>query len=300
MRAWTIVVAAALMGGIGCTSGQIEAGLDLYLAHGNLDYYEDVLFPSERRDTYDEIFVGVPLYLPLHLGYETTEVDALITQRGDLQITAHLESSKLYEAEDTDLSYLEDEAWNGESEEDRWGQDLYKELSKPHDSYAGLSEDVRLILLINLPEPDGEDGWSSGEWDYPRELWANYQDTVLDEDEQEFDIPEDEIQLMSRMIIGGELFETINNTRFDEGQGIAVEDPTPNLILEQLSMPGEDDKYGRAVGSFDLMLEADSFSASAGVASITGEFDVEIHDDRWALDDLDVQEDLDDGGVSDQ
>ncbi len=298
MRALTIIVAVTVLGGIGCTEGQVEADLDLYLAHGNLDYYEDVLFPSERRDTYDEIFAEVPLYLPLHLRYVTTEVDALITQRGDLQITAHLESGRLYEAEDTDLSYLEDETWNGESEEDRWGQDLFEELSEPDSSYAGLSEDVRLILLINLPEPDGEDGWSSGEWDYPRELWANYGDTVLDENDQEFDIPEDEIQLMSRMIIGGELFETLNNTRFDEAEGVTVEDPSPNVIVEQLSMPGEDDKYGRAVGSFDLMLEADTFSASAGIASIVGEFDVEIHDDKWALDDLDVQEDVDDGGVA--
>ncbi len=300
MRALSIVVTVAVLAGLGCTKGEVNADLDLYLAQGNLDYYEEVLYPSSRRDTYDGIFAGVPLYLPLHLRYETTEVDALITQRGDLQLTCHLASGKLYESELTDLSYLEDEAWNGESEEDRWGQQLFQELDEPGASYADLDEDVRLILLINLPEPEGDDGWSSDGWQYPAELWANYQDTLLDEDDQEFDIPEDEIQLMSRMIIGGELFETINNTRFDEAEGIAVEDPNPNLVLDQLSMPGEDDKFGRAVGSFDLMLEADSFSASAGVASIAGEFDVEIHDDRWALDDLDVQEDLDDTSLSDQ
>jgi len=300
MRAFSIVVALAVLAGLGCSEGEVTADLDLYLAAGNLDYYEEVLFPSSRRDTYDDIFSGVPLYLPLHLKYETTEVDAMITQRGDLQITCHLESGRLYESENTDLAYLEDEAWNGESEEDRWGQELYQELTEPDSSYADLSEDVRLILLINLPEPDSEDGWSSDGWQYPTELWANYQDVILDEDDQEFDIPEDDIQLMSRMLIGGELFETLNNTRFDETEGIGVEDTTPNLVLDQLTMPGEEDRFGRAVGSFELMLEADSFSASAGVATIAGEFDVEIHADRWGLDDLDVQEDLDDPSLSEE
>ena len=194
-----------------------------------------------------------------------------------------------------DFDYLNEEQWNGESEEDRYGETLYDELTEPDTSYRSLSEDLRLILLVNLPEPPDEGLWSSDEWDYPVELLANYRDTWVDEEDQEHDIPEDEIQLMSRMIIGSELFETLNGSRFDEAMATFVEDESPHMVLDELVMPGEDGRLGHAVGTFDLTLESDTFSASSGVATITGEFDVQVHEDRWALEDLDVQEDIDAG-----
>jgi hypothetical protein len=296
---WACGIAAmGMLLGLGCASGEVDAELGLFLERGNLDYYEEVVFPTARRDAYDELFASVPLYLPLHLTYRTENVDAIITQRGDLQITTHLDAGAIYNKEMAaeDFDYLEDEQWNGESEEDRYGEDLAAELSEPDSSYRGLSEDLRLILLVNLPAPPSEDElWSSDEWDYPAELLANYQDVWIDEEDQEHDIPEDEIQLMSRMIIGGELFETLNGSRFDEQTATVLEDDSPHMVLDELVMPGVDGKFGLARGSFDLTLEADSFSASSGIATITGTFDVEVREDRWALDDLDVQEDLDDG-----
>ena len=285
-----IALAASLAG---CPAGEVTADLSLYLANGNLDYYEEVVFPSSSRETYDAIFADVPLHLPLHLTYETTQVDALITQRGDLQITAHLQSGGLFTGATSGLEYLNEPDWNGESEESRYGEALYEEITGSEGVYAKLDEDIRLILLVNLPAAaEDEEVWSSDGWEYPTELWANYQDVWLDDDGQEHDIAEDDIQLMSRMIIGGELFETINGWRFDEELGYTVEDESPHVLLESLIMPGEDGRFGSATGSFDLMLEADSFAASSGVASISGEFDVDVHSDRWALDDLDVQEDL--------
>ncbi len=291
------IAALGLLLGLGCASGEVDAELGLYLERGNLDYYEEVVFPTARRDAYESLFASVPLYLPLHLTYRTDSVDAIITQRGDLQITAHLDAGAIYHEEMTadDFDYLNEEQWNGESEEDRYGETLYDELTEPDTSYRSLSEDLRLILLVNLPEPPDEGLWSSDEWDYPVELLANYRDTWVDEEDQEHDIPEDEIQLMSRMIIGSELFETLNGSRFDEAMATFVEDESPHMVLDELVMPGEDGRLGHAVGTFDLTLESDTFSASSGVATITGEFDVQVHEDRWALEDLDVQEDIDAG-----
>ena len=292
--------AALLATGGGCSSGEIDGDLTLLLEKGNLQYYEEVVFPSSRRSEMDEIFVGVPNYLPLYLSYQTTRVDAIITQRGDLQLTSHLTAGKVYRTEfdASDYEYLNEDNWNGESEADRFGEALNQELTDRDSAYDQLNDDIRLIMLINIPEADDPDEvWPSADWEYPAELVANYQDVYLDEEDQEHDIPEDDIQLMSRMIIGGELFETALGERFNLEEGLREDSEDPNLILEELTMPGEDGKLGTASGSFDLMLEADSFSASSGVAVITGTFDVEVHDDQWALEDLDVQEDLESDGL---
>ncbi len=284
----------------GCASGDVDAELRLYLDMGNLDFYEEVLFPSSRRETYDEIFVEVATYLPLQVPYKTSQVDAIITQRGDLQITSHLTAGSIYRKhhDPSALEYLKGEDWNDAEAEGQYGQRLFEELEDPDDDYLGLNEDIRLILLVNLPPPAGaDDSWGSDAWDYPVDLMSNYQDTVLDDQDQELAIPEEDIELMSRLIVGGELFETVLGQRFDELVGIPVDDDAPNMVLDSLSMPGEDGRLGHATGSIDLMLEADSFSASSGIAMITGTFDVEIRADRWALEDLDVQEDLQDSSA---
>jgi len=279
---------------VGCTSGEIDAELALYLSSDNLDYYEDVLFPGSRRAEYDAIFNRVPLYLPLHLAYDTTRADAIITQRGDLQITAHLTAGQVFKAEPDKESwrYLNEDPWNGESEEDRWGAEYFGELTSGDQDYRKLDEDLRLILLVNLPAPPDEGAWDAGEWEYPAELHANYLDTYVDEEDQEHPIEEDDIQLLSRMIIGGEQFETLHGTRLEEESGTTLESEAPNVTLDELEMPAGAGSKGHARGSFDLMLEAVSFGASAGIATIEGTFDLDVRDDPWALDDLEVQEDL--------
>jgi hypothetical protein len=292
---WTVT---ATLGG--CASGDIDADLNLYLEQGNLDFYEDVLFPSSRRDVYDGIFEEAPGYLPLHLPYKATRIDAVITQRGDLQITSHLTTGKVFRDHlvADDLDYLGSDDWNGDEEEERFGDQLLAELSDLDEAYDRLDEDLRLILLVNLPAAAAEeDGWSASEWDYPVELTANYQQIVLDDQDQELPIAEDDIELMSRLIVGGELFETLLGQRFDEETGQLEDDEAPNLVLDSLTMPGEDGRLGLASGSFDLTLQTDSFSASSGISTIQGDFEVEIHTDRWALDDLDVQEDLGESSV---
>jgi len=283
--------AAVVLSLAGCPSGEVTAEAGLYLARENLDFYDDVVFPSSRRATYDDIFATVPVNLPLRAPYETTHVDAIITQRGDLQLTAHLDAGDLFDSDKADFGYLQDEIWNGESQEDRWGEELLEELTSGEADYRGLDQDIRLILLINLPDP-GEEGWSSDGWEYPAELWANYRDVWVDDEGQEHDIDEDEIQLMSRMIVGGELFETTTGLRYDEELGTTVEVEEPDLVLDELTLPGEDGRFGKATGSFTLLLEAESFASSSGFATIAGTFDVDVHEDRWALEDLDVQEDL--------
>lgn len=275
----------------GCASGEIEGELRLYLEQGNLDFYEEVLFPTGRRDVYDEIFVEENVYLPLVLPYQATRVDAIITQRGDLQITSHLTAGTMFRKHHSaaDLEYLQGDDWNGGDVDA--GSLLYEELEEPDASYDKLDEDIRLILLVNLPD-DAGDGWSSDDWSYPVELMSNYGDTELDAQDQELAIPEEDIQLMSRLIVGGELFETVLGQRFDEAAGAAVDDDAPNLILDGFTLPGEDGRLGQATGSFDLMLEASSFSASSGVAMFSGSFEADVRADRWALEDLDVQEDI--------
>ncbi len=294
------LIAGLLMAatGLGCASGEIDADLRLYLEQGNLDFYEDVLFPSSRRDVYDGIFEEDPGYLPLQLPYQATRVDGIITQRGDLQITSHLTTGKVYRdhLDAADLDYLGDDRWNDGDVEA--GTQLLDELTEPDTAYNKLDEDLRLILLINLPpEAADEDGWTGDGWDYPVELAANYQQTELDDQDQELPIAEEDIELMSRLIVGGELFETLFAQRFEEESGTLLDDEAPNLVLDSLTMPGEDGRLGQATGSFDLTLEAGSFSASSGISTISGDFDVEIRRDRWALDDLDVQEDLGESSV---
>ena len=275
----------------GCASGEIDAELRLYLEQGNLDFYEEVLFPGSRRDVYDEIFVEEDVYLPLALPYQATRVDAILTQRGDLQITSHLTAGTMFRKHHSasELEYLQEDDWNGDDGDA--GSLLFEELEEPDSTYDKLDEDIRLILLVNLPD-DAGDGWSSDDWSYPAELMANYGDTVLDAQDQELAIPEEDIQLMSRLIVGGELFETVLGQRFDEATGGAIDDDAPNMVLDSLTLPGEDGRLGQAKGSFDLMLEASSFSASSGVAMFSGSFDVDVRADRWALEDLDVQEDI--------
>ena len=288
-------LAAAIAPLAGCTSGEVDAELRLYLEQGNLDFYEDVVFPASRREALDGIFEQVPAYLPLQLPYVTDRVDAIITQRGDLQITSHLTAGTVYRKhhDPSALEYLEGEDWNGEGADERYGEALFGELKQPDDDYSALDEDLRLILLVNLPEPPGPDeAWSSDGWTYPLELVANYDEVVLDEQDQEHDIPEEEIQLMSRMIVGGELFDTLLGQRFDEELGEFYEDETANLVLEELTLPGEDGRQGHTSGSFDLTLEAGSFSASSGVATISGTFDADVRDDPWSATDPEVVEDL--------
>lgn len=280
----------------GCASGEVDADLRLYLEQGNLDFYEEVLFPASRRDVYDEIFVEEDTALPLHLPYQATRVDAIVTQRGDLQITSHLTAGAAFREHHSaaDLEYLQGDDWNGGDVDA--GDLLYAELEEPDTSYRKLDEDIRLILLVNLPDGSG-DAWAADEWTYPVELMANYRETVLDEQDEELAIPEEDIELMSRLIVGGELFETVYGQRYDEVEETAVEDDAPNMILDNLTLPGEDGRLGQASGSFDLMLEASSFSASSGVAMLSGEFEVDVRADRWALDDLDVQEDIQESSV---
>ncbi len=279
---------------LGCASGQVDGELRLFLEDGNLDYYEEVLFPADRRATYDEIFAGVPLYLPFYVDYSTARVDALITQRGDLQITSHLTAGQVFRdgVDAGDYEYLADDAWNGESDADAHGEALREELTTRSADYRSLDEDLRLILLVNLPDPGGDDLWPSDDWEYPVELVANYQETYVDEEDQEYPIPEDEIELMARMIIGGELFETIPGTRLDEVTGLREESVTPNMTIDALTMPGEDGRLGHLSGRFDLYLEASAFRASSGIAVASGELDVDVHVDRWAMEDLEEQEDL--------
>jgi hypothetical protein len=349
----------------GCFWGSSEANLFVTISASNFEEYEDLLYPEVRADAWADLFEARPsvcaaddgsedcdggVYqrsdlVELFVPYETDRTRAVITQKGDLQITAHLKVGVAYEvlAADgfEDLNYLEtaddvyakagDGCTADISSPDRTGvgRCLKAELSDHSDDYGELDEDLRLVILINLPGEDDvrstscqdrETDFASEDWDYPRTFKVNYSahlpdpeddpDRYTDSEGDEPPLPQCDIEVFARIQLGFEIFSA---EYFGENSDSGFEIDTtnepctgsdcPNVLLgtvelEDLVLPGEDGSP-HASGRFRIAFSSDRFAVLDGRIEAIGSFDTQVRRDPEELEEPERQLDLDDdtGGL---
>jgi len=356
----TGLLIAALFVLPGCFWGNSEANVFFTVSAGNVAEYEGLLYPEDRADAWDAIFEGRPSVcvdgdadngcaggafersdlVDLFVPYETDRTRAVVTQKGDLQITAHLKVGAAFDvlAADgfDDLGYLETAdavyARAGDGcevdvpNDDRTGVGvcLKDELSSNPDGYGKLSEDLRLVILVNLP---GEDDvrstycqerareFTSTDWDYPRTLKVNYSAHLPTEDDpdhytnaegDEPPLPQCDIEAYASVQLGFELFaaeyfgENAENDSFtldrtnDPCTGSDCGDPIlGTLELEDLTLPGEDGT-AHASGRYRITFVSDRFASLDGRLEAIGSFDTKVRRDPEELEEPARQLDLDD------
>ncbi len=345
MRRIALLIAAVVVLP-GCFWGSSEANVFFTVSGGNYGEFEDLLYPGERAEAWESIFEARPSVevggsfersdlMELFLPYETDRTRAVVTQKGDLQITSHLKVGAAYDvlAEDGfgDLGYLENE---GEiygrlgdgcgseiaaDERSGVGRCVVGELSDNAAAYGKLDEDLRVILLVNLP---GEDDirsttcqdrpreFESADWAYPRTLRVNYNayepteaapDRYADGEEDEHKpLAQCDIEVFATVQLGFEEFS-------GEWYGQNAEDPDDFTLdrtceecdepilgtveLSDLVLPGED---GEAVakGRYRIAFASDTFAALDGRIQVIGSFDSQIRRDPEELEEPSRQLDL--------
>jgi len=324
----------------GCFWGETDAGAFFKVSAGNYANYEGLLFPEERAEAWSAVFEARPSLcvdgsgdacvggdfvrsdlLDLYLPYETSKVRGLLTQKDDLQVTSHFDVADAYAlhvaAGFEDLAYLmnEDELYGragdgceieGIDAADRTGVGpcLRKELMDNADAYKSLKEDMRLVILVNLPGVDDvrttacqdrPQTFESADWSFPRTLRVNYNagQPVESGDDFVYGDPEDEpplhacdIEVFAQLQLGFERFGADYYGQEDEGDGLTldqVNEAGQTLVgtveIESLLLPGEGYYYGRVTGRYNLRFTADRFAPRDGKVEISGEFDTEIHTD---------------------
>lgn len=345
----------------GCFWGSSEANVFFTVSAGNYGEYEDLLYPQDRSDAWAEIFDGRPSVcidgdaangcaggsyersdlVELYVPYETDRTRAVVTQKGDLQITAHLKVGDAFDvlAADGfgDLEYMEtsDAPYSRLGEgctaeiaaEDRSGvgRCLKKELSDNPTGYGKLTEDLRLVILVNLP---GEDDvrstycqdhpreFASSDWEFPRTLKVNYSahlpteqdpDHYTDSEGDEPPLPQCDIEVFASVQLGFEVFTaeyfgenaednsfTLDRTN-DPCTGADCADPIlGTLELEDLTLPGEEGT-AHAAGRYRIAFVSDRFASLDGRIEAIGTFDTKVRRDPEVLEEPSRQLDLDEG-----
>lgn len=347
----------------GCFWGDVEAGATFTVTSRNVEQYEGLLYPTSQADAWAEIFKDRPSLCPpdldddcdvderersdeaeIFLRYETSKVRGLLTQKGDLQITAHLDVGKAFAQleergfeDEWDYLQRDDRIWGVEGDGctaetdplDRTGvgQCVYDQIGADLAPYKRLSEDIRLVMLINLP---GEDDvrsvecqeaprtFASSDWSYPRPLLVNYDATgpVGEDDEQRYGgeddepLPQCDIEVYSRLTVATQVFAGDYFGEGDENADLVIEDGREvpgdiddqlpgTVVLEELVLPGEDGQ-AHAKGRYKLAFTAQRFSEADGSVIIEGEFDTVIRNDPEQVDDPDRDIDLEpenEGGI---
>jgi hypothetical protein len=324
----------------GCFWGETDAAAFFKISAGNYANYEGLLFPEERADAWSTIFEARPSLcvggsddscaggdfersdlLDLYLPYKTNKVRGLQTQKDDLQITSHFDVADAYalhvEAGFEDLAYLmdEDELYGRQGDgceiegidaADRTGVGpcLRNELMDNQVAYRSLKEDLRLVILINLPGVDDvrttacqdrPQTFASSDWSYPRTLRVNYNaaqpvesgsDMVYGDPEEDPPLAACDIEVFAQLQLGFERFGADYYGQDDEGGGLTldrVNEDGQTLVgtveVESLLLPGEGYNYGRVVGRYNLRFTADRFAPRDGTVEIAGKFNAEIHPD---------------------
>jgi hypothetical protein len=211
-----LLVPLALLALPGCFWGEADADMFFKVSGANADQFEDLLYPASRKEAWLDIFGARPVVcsngeadcgidetersdlVDLYLPYKTSNGRGLITQKGDLQVTTHLDVGAAYQGlvdrEFSGWSYLDDAervyGWSGDScvaAEDGGssaragvGRCVKSEVADHIDEYTALGEDLRLVLLINLITEDDvrstecQDALERPAWDLPRTLHVNY------------------------------------------------------------------------------------------------------------------------------
>ena len=342
----------------GCFWGETDANAFFKLSAANYENYEELLYPSDRAAAWSEIFESRPSIcvdgdgddcvggeyersdlMDLYLPYQTDRVRGLVSQKDDLQITAHFDVSEAYSlmAADGfgDLGYLmdEDEIYGrsgdgctieGIDAADRTGVGpcLRSELMDNADAYKVLDEDIRLVLLVNLPGTDDvrttgcQDRpmtFESSDWDFPRTLRVNYnagEPVEIDDDEYVYGDPEDhpplqqcDIEVFAQLQLGFERFNADYYGQEDEDNALTLDrvngaDETliGTVEIESLLLPGEDGyQYGRVIGRYNIRFTADRFAPRDGKMEIAGDFNTEIRPDPVEVDEPERETDLTSG-----
>lgn len=347
------LTSALLLSGLlsGCFWGDADGQLFFQVSAENYDQYEELLYPAERAERWAEIFTDRSTLcsgaeaecdldslersdlLELFLPYKTERARGLITQKGDLQVTAHLDVGdafkELAESDFEDWAYMDDtdqlyglsgDGCSSDSEAlDRTGvgRCMRSELIENSTEYLGLDEDLRLVISINLP---GEDDirstrcqdrpgtFESSDWNLPRTLRVNYNANEPEEVEGGLEVYGEEtpplaqcdIEIYARLQLGIEVFSADRYGNEDETHQFTLdrvngEDSTmPGTVeLEELVLPGEEGD-ARVSGRYNIRFTSDRFSARDGKVEISGDFDVEVRRDREEIDEPDRNLDLED------
>jgi hypothetical protein len=199
----------------GCYWGEADANMFFKVSGANADQFKDLLYPAEREEAWTELFSARPSVcadrsddcgiettrsdlVDLFLPYESSYGRGLLTQKGDLQITTHLDVGDSYQSLIDDSfggwNYMEDPeqvyGWTGDTcappeegvstNRSGVGRCLKKELQDNSSAYTGLAEDLRLVILINIISSDDvrsvdcQDALSRDPWVYPKTLRVNY------------------------------------------------------------------------------------------------------------------------------
>ncbi len=337
----------------GCFWGEVDGGARFTLSEGNVDQYLGLLYPTERQDVWAELMrnrsdVCRPDdegcdsderersdLVDLFLRYDTTRVRGLLTQKGDLQITAHLDVGDAYKQliddsfDDWDYLTRTDRVWgvsgdgcdseNSATDRTGVGRCIFEEIEANPGLYRGLGEDIRLVILINLPGEDDvrsvecQDApreFEGGDWEYPRTMLVNYSaagPVEIDEGETRYVDPDDEeepplaqceFEVYSQLnvatqVFGGDYYgqgEDNADLTIEEARDETDEPLVGSVVLEELVLPGEGTTVAK--GRYHLAFTSQRFSEVDGRVVIEGSFDTAVGTDPVQVDDPEREIDL--------
>jgi hypothetical protein len=359
MRTFCLLLASAFVLP-GCFYGENESEMVFTLSSENYTFFGGLLYPTELEEGWSQTFDARQRHCPdendiddcdaddredssviqYAIPYDTSRVRGLLTQKNDLQITAHLNIGDVYKAleesgyDEWDHFTDEDEGWGrdgdgcgsnfGPYERTGIGPCLLENVQNNVASYKRLDEDLRLVILINLPSEDDvrstvcQDAprdFESADWTYPRTSKINYNARVPAEsgfdpdektgyydDEDTRPLQGCEIETYARIKLGNEIFsadyygedelelpedehELLVDRNNDDGETLLG-----TVELESLVLPGEGD--ARAVGRYNIAFTASRFGELSGAVTISGTFDAEIQTDVQEIDEPERELDL--------
>lgn len=239
----------------GCFWGETDATMFFKISAGNVEQFSELFYPVDRAEAWTSIFEARPNICPdgeqdcatrersdlidVYVPYDTTRGRGLITQKGDLQITTHLDMGEAYEALIDDgmsgWGYLENtDAIYGAAGDGcavpsgdgagytrtGVGRCVADEVRSNPDDYTSLDEDLRLVIVLNLLGLDDvrstscQDALDRPAWDLPKTLRVNYsarlpepqdpddEDSPLVYSDDLAPLPQCDIEVFSRLQLG--------------------------------------------------------------------------------------------------
>jgi len=338
----------------GCFWGETSSEIEFTLSSSNYEFFGGLLYPPELQEGWAQTFEARQRHCPdasdpedcdasdreesdviqYPVPYDSSRVRGLLTQKSDLQITAHLNSGDLYKG----LEGSSFDEWEHFSDEDEgWGRDgdgcgsnlgpydrtgigpcIRQGVESNLDAYKALDEDLRLVILINLPGEDDvrstacQDApreFASGDWSYPRTLRINY-NAREPEEGTDFYAEDDtaplqacQIEAFAQLKLGIEVFSAdwygeneVDAEADDRELTLDRENDEDETLLgtvelESLTLP-DDGGNARAVGRYNIAFTSNRFGNRDGAVMISGTFDSEIRRDAEEIDEPDREIDL--------
>ena len=351
MRSLPVLLASALVLS-GCFYGTNESEIAFTVSSANFSFFSGLLYPTEVEEGWAQTFETRQRTCPDEseaadcsaedrvdsdtiqyvLPYDTSRVRGLFTQKSDLQVTAHLDVGDVYKA----LEESSFEPWaHFDDTDEGWGRDgdgcgatlgpyertgvgpcLKQSVTDNIDAYKALSEDLRLVIVVNLPSiddvrstvcQDAPQEFTSTDWTYPRTLKINHNARVPAEGREFYDHEDTrplqacEIEAFARLGVGIEVFgaDYYGESEVDLEAGdreLTVDrtnDSGETLLgtveLESLTLPGEGAGEARAVGRYKIAFTSSRFGPLDGASTIPGcgmiivnppwKFDTEVRTD---------------------